>query len=312
MTTELTRLRLAGLMRPILWRLPRGYGMAYRCLLGKAGSSGEGDRFYKQHLKNRHRIFRDRHLDCYVLADLGDMLSRSHYVLGRYYEDFVPLLIQRLLKPGDTFVDVGANRGIHTMFAARYLRGGRVVSFEPNPQTFRVLQAHVTMNDLANVEVHNMGVSDEEGVLHLQSFESDMPSGCSFIDKGYGPVKETFPVPVRRLEDVLGGEPLQGRTLIKVDTEGFDHRVIRGMGRLLESPQLIIATEVVDDWLRRSGSSAKDLFDDMVGRGFEAFLPVVAFRGLKQVLSLRRITQIPEREDQYDLVFARPGIVSGD
>lgn len=312
MAMELARLRLACLMRPILWRLPRGYGKAYRYLLGEAEGESRYDSYLKQILKRRHRVFYDRHIGCYVLADVGDPLSRRHYVLGRYYENFVPLLIRRLLKPGDAFVDVGANRGVHTMFATRYLRGGRVISFEPNPRTFRVLQAHVTMNDLSNCELHNMGLSDEEGTLPLQLFDDDMPSGCSFIDKGYAPVKAAFPVPIRRLKDVLGGDAPGARTLIKVDTEGFDHRVIRGMGRLLESDRLAIATEIVDDWLRKAGSSAQALFDDMVGRGFQAFLPVVGFRGITETLRLERITQVPPVSEQYDLVFAKPGMVTPD
>lgn len=312
MTLGLARLRLACLMRPILWRLPRGYGKAYRYLLGEDGSTYRGDAYFKENLKRRHRIFYDHHLDCYVLADVGDATSRWHYVLGRYYENFVPLLIRRLLQPGDTFIDIGANRGVHTMFAARYLRGGRVIAFEPNPQTFRILQAHITINDLSHCELHNLGLSDEEGTLPLQLFADDAPSGCSFIDKGENPVKATFAVPIRRLEDVLGEEMPRTRTLIKVDTEGFDHRVIRGMGHLLDSAQIAITTEIMDDWLRKADSSAQALFDDLAGRGFQAFLPVVGFHGLTEILRLEPIAQVPARSDQYDLVFVKPGMLPGD
>jgi FkbM family methyltransferase len=311
MTTGLTRLRLACLLRPILGRVPRGYGKAYGYLLGREGSSYLADPYFKQNLERRHRIFYDRHIGCYVLADLGDATSRNHYVLGRYYENFIPLLIRRLLEPGDTFIDIGANRGVHTMFAARYLRDGRVISFEPHPPTFRILQAHVTINHLGNCELHNIGLSDEEGTLELRLFADDAPSGCSFIDKGYGRVQRTFAVPIRRLEDVLGGEPPKTNTLIKVDTEGFDHRVTRGMGRLLESDRLAIVTEVMDDWLRKAGSSAHAFFEDLVGRGFRAFLPRVGFRGFTERLILEPLSQVPQKSDQYDLVFAKPGILAG-
>jgi FkbM family methyltransferase len=194
------------------------------------------------------------------------------------------------------------------MFAARYLDRGRVISFEPNPNTFRVLSAHVTINDLSNCELYNMGLSDEVGTLPLQLFADDAPSGCSFIDKGEGAVKTTFAVPVGRLEDIVGPAGFRTRTLIKVDTEGFDHRVIRGMGRLLEASQLAIVTEVVDEWLRKAGSSAQALFEDMAGRGFQAFTPVAGFRGFTETLQLEPISQVPDRNEQYDLVFAKPGI----
>ena len=195
MALELMRLSAGRLMRPILWWLPRGYGLAYRCVLGPIGSSYLGDPLFKQKVHHRHRIFYDRHLECYVQADVGDAGSRSHYILGRYYETFVPLLIRRLLQPGDTFIDIGANRGIHTMFASRYLTSGRVISFEPNPSTFHVLQAHITINNLNNCELYNMGLSNEENTLSLQLVADDAPSGCSFIDKGENPVKKSFPGP---------------------------------------------------------------------------------------------------------------------
>jgi FkbM family methyltransferase len=311
MTMKLARFELACLLRPVLGRLPRGSNRAYRYLLGQAGSDPLSDSYFKQNLKRRNRIFYDRHIRCSVLADVGDCYSRSHYITGRYYETFIPLLIRRLLEPSDTFIDVGANRGIHTMFAARYLESGRVISFEPNPETFRVLQAHITMNDLRNCEIHNIGLSDEVGILELHLFADDHPTGCSFLSRGTSGVKESFPVPIKRLDDVLGGDAPRGKVLIKVDAEGFDHRVIRGMGRLLESDQLVIATEVVDDWLREAGSSGQALFDDMIDRGFRAFLPSVSTQGFTDSIHLEPLMKaLPTTA--YDLVFAKPGMMPGE
>jgi FkbM family methyltransferase len=312
MTMELARFELACLLRPVLGRLPRGSNRAYRYLLGQAGISPLSDSDFKQNLKRRNRLLYDRYLRCFVLVDVGDCYSRSHYITGRYYEKFVPLLIRRLLEPSDTFIDVGANRGIHTMFAARYLESGRVIAFEPNPETFRVLQSHITINDLRNCEIHNIGLSDEASILELRLFADDHPTGCSFLSRGRGEVKESFPVPIKRLDDVLGGDAPRGKMLIKVDAEGLDHKVIRGMGRLLESDQLVIATEVVDAWLQEAGSSAQALFDDMIDRGFRAFLPSVSTRGFTDRLRLEPLMKALPTTAYNDLVFAKPGMVPGE
>ena len=117
-------------------------------------------------------------------------------------------------------------------------------------------------------------------------------------------MKETFQVPVRRLEEMLRaeGNGMRGRTLIKVDTEGFDHHVLRGLGDLIDHDELVIVTEVVDDWLRKAGSSARGLFEDLVGHGFRAFVPSIRFLGgLKETIHLEPISQVPERSDQFDL-----------
>jgi FkbM family methyltransferase len=223
----------------------------------------------------------------------------------------VPEVIRSHLGPGDTFIDIGANRGVHTMFACRNLTAGRVFSFEPNPRTCQVLQAHLTINALSNCTVQNVGVGDADGTLELNLFADDAPSGCSFIDKGENPVQETFTVPVRRLDSVLSPADLRGRVLAKIDTEGFEHQVIQGMGALLDHDRLAIFTEVQDDWLRRAGSSAQSLFDDLVGRGFRAYDPRIRFRGLVgQALDLVPLEELPARADQFDILFARPAFLA--
>jgi FkbM family methyltransferase len=308
---ELARFETACLLRPLLTRLPRAYGLAYRMILGPVGSSYHGDPLFKKKLARRHRVFFDRHLGCYMVADVGDATSRNHYILGRYCENFIQQLIRKVLKPGDTFIDVGANRGVHSLYAARYLAPGWVFSFEPNPRTFRILQAHMTINNCNNGQQYNIGVSDSKGVLTLHLFSDDAPSGCSFIEKGESPVQETFEVSVSRLDEVLSPADLRGRVLLKVDTEGFDHRAIRGMGALLDYDQLAISTEIQDEWLRKAGSSAQGLFDDLVGRGFQGFLPSIRFHGIKETLGLDPIERVPDITGQYDLFFAKPGMVSG-
>ena len=307
----MARLEIAVALRPLLARLPRGWGAAYRWILGPVGSTYRGDDFFKAHLRRRHRVFYDRHLRCRVLADLGDAGSRSHYILGRYYDTLVPLLIRRVLGPADTFVDVGANRGVHTLFAARHLVEGRVVAYAPNPQTCEILRTHLSLNGLRNVEAHNLGLGDRDGTLDLQLFGDDAPSGCSFIDKGESAVKQVFSVPVRRLDELLPRELFAGRTLVKIDTEGFDHNVVRGMGALLDHERLVISAEFQDAWLRRAGSSAAALFEDLVGRGFRAYLPRLTFRGVRETLCLEPISRAPDRDGQYDLVFGKPGTLTG-
>jgi FkbM family methyltransferase len=310
MAFEILRFELAARMRPLLSRLPRGYGLAYRVLLGPIASTYRGDTLLKQRVKPRIRAFHDRRLDCLVVADVGDAGSRNHFVLGRYYEGFVPLVIRECLSPSDMFVDVGANRGIHTMGAARYLSSGRVIAIEPNPRTFQILQAHVVINNLPNVQLHNLGMSDAEGKLLLNLFADDAPSGCSFIDKGENPLLTAFEVGVQRLDRIVAAADLGQRTLVKIDTEGFEHQVVRGMGALLDHSGMAILTEIVDNWLRKAGSSADALFSDLLARGFKAYVPEIRFEGLRERLHLEPVDRMPVREDQFDLLFTKPGVLN--
>lgn len=302
------RFRLAELFRPIMTRLPRGSAFLYHLLLtpGRSGTLKDVDVFLKKKLRRRHRVFYDRYIPAYVLADLGDWECRAHYFMGRHYGSAMMLLIRSCLSQGGTFVDVGANRGIFSLCAAQVLRGrGQVHAFEPNPEAFGILNEHVAINHVGNCTSYNVGISDEPGTLNLNLFQDDHSGSCSFLEVRQ--VKQTFAVPVHTLEALSNNFGSSGRTLVKIDTEGFDHKVIRGMGKLLDRDGLVIACEIIDRFLRLAGSSAEELFEEMFSRGFSAYRPGVRFRDwVRQDLVLERIPG-PQNASAYDVVFAKPG-----
>jgi hypothetical protein len=111
------RLQLGEFFRPIRRWAPRGYGFIYKKMLGYYGDY-PADTDLKGLTKQRYRVFYDNYLQAYVSVDIGDWACRAHYFKGIYHDRTVPLLIDRLLSDGGTFVDVGANRGIHALYAS--------------------------------------------------------------------------------------------------------------------------------------------------------------------------------------------------
>ena len=84
-------------------------------------------------------------------VDLTDNIQRQIYFQG-HYEPEITDLIKRTLKPGDTFVDIGANTGYYTVLASLLVGSeGTVHSFEPIPYIFSEMQANVSLNSLSNV-----------------------------------------------------------------------------------------------------------------------------------------------------------------
>jgi len=297
------RIRLAEAMRPIMTRLPRGRHRLYRLLLGAQYSSSRGDAILKQELLDRTRVFRDHFIGAYILADISSSESRSHYFTGLYVDRVVPFLVRKVLQGGGTFVDVGANRGLHTLAAAKSLGDrGRVIAFEPNPSTARALETHLTINGINNCVVHVMGLSDQPGVLPLNMFAGECSSCCSFLNNET--VVRSIEVPVRRMDEVLEGTTLHGPLLVKVDTEGFEHKVIQGAGKLLLRDDLVIITEITDQWLRLANSSAEAFFSEMADRGFTAFMPQLSRRRGNEILKMSPMPRVPDMF-QFDVVFCR-------
>ncbi|BAL22594.1 hypothetical protein AZKH_0248 [Azoarcus sp. KH32C] len=178
-------------------------------------------------------------------------------------------LIQRLLGPGDTFVDVGANVGIHTLAAARALQNkGRIIAIEPHPQTARLLSKTCWMNGVAHlVQVHPVAAAEtnSERALHLgvtSGHHSLFP-----LDERDAADNSTVTVHTVTLDALLAGD-IQA-TLIKIDAEGAELEVLRGAAGVLDrSPDVGIIAEFGISHLRRTGINTADWLAEFTRHGF--------------------------------------------
>lgn len=132
-----------------------------------------------------------------------------------------------------TVLDVGANKGQFAAFAASRWPGARIVSFEPLEEPARIYRGH--MGDRATLLQCALGEKAAQLEIHLASrtdSSSLLPLGER--QKTYFGMSEVGirSVPVHRLDEVLGGEELPAPILLKVDVQGFEYQVIRGLGHL--------------------------------------------------------------------------------
>src|SRR5262249_18542532 len=130
---------------------------------------------------------------------------------------------RRVLRPGDTVVDVGANVGTLTLTAAALVGPeGRVWAIEPHPRPLRYLCANVALNGFANVRTVHAAAGESDGLLRLTDSRLDDQNRVSADGPGVS-------VPVRRLDDVVPEGPVR---LLKIDVEGFELFVLRGARRV--------------------------------------------------------------------------------
>jgi FkbM family methyltransferase len=171
-----------------------------------------------------------------------------------------------LVKPGMTVVDVGANIGIYTLYAARQLQGrGRIYSFEPTPRTFSILRDNVQVNgfqELGIVELRREAVSDVAGMAQLTVFSDDGGHNTLFGDGG-----TRIEVPTISLDDALSGV---GRVdVVKIDAEGAEPQILRGMRQIIErSPGIRILMEFAPVHLRRAGADPNRFLEYIASLGF--------------------------------------------
>jgi FkbM family methyltransferase len=142
----------------------------------------------------------------------------AHYIFPRLCEFEEMSLVMHYLRPGDVFVDVGANIGAYTVLAAG-VAGANVVGFEPIPRTFAQCIRNVELNQLGGkVRAINAAVGAEAGALRMTD---DLGTENYIVARGGAGCE----VPVITLDSQLAG---QTPTLIKVDVEGFESAVFAG------------------------------------------------------------------------------------
>ena len=146
------------------------------------------------------------------------------------YEPDVVALMRDQLKPGDTFVDIGANIGWHSIVASTIVGDdGVVIAVEPELENFRLLTANLAMNGCANVVPIRSAAGAEPGVARLR-VNSANNGNHSISASGQ---QKTL---VARVEDLVAAWD-RTPSLVKIDTEGFEYDVVRG---LTTTPPLIV------------------------------------------------------------------------
>jgi FkbM family methyltransferase len=173
------------------------------------------------------------------------------YWLGNYEADKQRLL-QKLLREGDCFLDIGANVGFHTLLAAALVgRSGRVVAFEPLPQNLAFLRRHLLLNRIRNVTAYEAAVSDAPGMVTFN--ESCGPSMGRIDSIG------SLTVQAVTLDDLWHGGEFPPPRAVKIDVEGAEDAVLRGAAKLLAAARPVVV-------LSGHGWSAQQNCTDLLSR----------------------------------------------
>ncbi|MQF66927.1 FkbM family methyltransferase [SAR202 cluster bacterium AD-802-F09_MRT_200m] len=150
------------------------------------------------------------------------------------YEPPTTRLFEDILKPGMAVIDVGAHVGYYTLLAAKQVGPtGNVFSFEPNQDNHALLLKNVELNGYDNVVVNNLAVSDRIGASEL--YLTALDSGRHSMFHHGLPERGVATVNTTTLDAFLESQGWPHIDLIKIDVEGAEQTVLRGMTRLLES-----------------------------------------------------------------------------
>lgn len=195
---------------------------------------------------------------------------RSHTLLrGVFSEPLECAVVARLIKPGMTIVDVGANFGWYTLLAASIVGpSGRVIALEPDPRPRKELARNIQLNpQFHNIEIVPKAASDVSGTV---SFAMPKASALSHIRTDDEQSFIAAPnIATVTLTELFRELQLGSVDFIKIDIEGAEPMALRGLAEELASgrsrPSLLV--EVEARWLRRFGFEPSDV-TSILGDGY--------------------------------------------
>ena len=231
-------------------------------------SDGEGEeRTFQSKINDFPEVIK-MHLEDYVLIDdcklLLDETDRHGFTIYGEEDPQERELIKKIVKSGDIVVDVGANIGIHTLILAKCVgKNGHVYAFEPSPNNVKLIKGSVDLNNFKNVSVIDRAVSDKPGKNIF--YFSDGISAHSLSDFGYG--KGSIEIDVETLDNFFKNTNSK-IDFLKIDAEGYDFKVIKGMKNILKNPDVKILIEFFPERLQKAKDSPREFLEYLLNNEF--------------------------------------------
>jgi len=212
--------RIPYMTRPVLWAWGRYYGRSRKrphWLFTEMGNVANYRVPYRVRL-------RDGQLLDVAINDLtGQEICRLGYTEGPSLD-----IMTAIVKPGDTFFDLGAHVGHFTVVASRLVgAGGMVHSFEPDAETCRWLEGNVKVNSLANVTVNQAAVCDKVGYQDFELRTIDMMAANS-LAKPNSSSGRFIRVRTTSIDEYCAEGSIKRIDFLKIDVEGAEIDVLRG------------------------------------------------------------------------------------
>jgi FkbM family methyltransferase len=217
--------------------------------------------------------------------------------------------IRALLKPGATFIDVGASFGWYTVITSDAVgKEGRVIAFEPAPAALELLHFNVRANGCENVTIEPKALSNHSGKLQLHLHESNKGSHSILASKER---TSTVTVDAISLDEYL--EDHSGEVdLVKIDTEGAEGIILDGMRETLDRhPLMSIILEFTPELLRQTGYDPNALLLRFLNSGYEVtiideYSPHMVLLDEAHAKFLIKVLEQRRKTEYVNLLIRRP------
>jgi FkbM family methyltransferase len=179
-------------------------------------------------------------------------------------------MIYRLINPESHVIDIGANIGWYSLHIGSMLKGGSVHSFEPLPETHAKLQENIRLNNLSNITVNHIALSEKKQTLTF-FFDPYQSGSSSSRDITESPTVVKVDLESITFDEYAESKALTAIDFIKCDVEGAELFVIQGAQKSLEKYKPIVFAELLRKWSAKFGYHPNDIFKIFHDLNYTAF-----------------------------------------
>lgn len=178
--------------------------------------------------------------------------------MNPYFHEYdISMFILDVLEEGDTFIDIGAMGGLYSIIASKLVGNkGTIISVEPLPDNLFVLQKNIKLNDLTNITLFKKAVGEINRKITLYYDKESTELTSTFK----GERKNTLETELVTLDTLIETELIV--KILKIDTEGYDEKVLEGASRVLQKTHYVIVetnNEIIRKLLVQSGFICKTM-----------------------------------------------------
>jgi FkbM family methyltransferase len=217
--------------------------------------------FFRTKISKKSKIvsvFEDMKFKCF--PDSAHALS--YFFNGTEYDNWhIMKFIDKILMPGDRFIDIGANVGLISLLAASKVgANGSIISVEPMSENVAKLSENIMLNNLKNVDILQIGLSDLPGEFNFS--KEDVGSHMTDVSD-----YNTEVIKVLQLDTVLQNQT-EAYNVTKIDVEGMELLILKGAEESIKKNLLPVIIIEVNGLHERFGILRGDISDFLIKRNY--------------------------------------------
>ena len=208
---------------------------------------------------------------CKMFLLPNDKGISAELLLFKKHEPLHTELLSRELKAGMVCIDIGSNIGYYATLESKLVKkNGKVISIEPSPPNFKILQKNVKLQNFSNIETYNFACGDCDGTV---KFSVSNRSNWSRVvsEKESESMKDEdltiIDVPIKKLDTFLTEIPKTKIDIIRMDIEGYEYAALRGMTQTIEKHKPLLIFELHQVFL--GFEKTKEMLLDLKNIGYE-------------------------------------------